>query len=452
MIDPIFSTGRMRAIFAPSASIARMLEFEAALARAEATAGVIPQDAAAAIAAQCDARHFDAETLSNAARDAGNRAIPLLKMLTLRVDEDARGYVHWGATSQDVIDTALVLQIRDAMALVGAELRRLDRVLTMQVLRHRDTPMAARTLLQQALPITLGLKLATTLSAIRRHAERLGDAARRAAVLQFGGAAGTLAALGEAAPDVEQALARELALGVADVPWHAQRDRLVEVAAAVGGLIASLGKLARDIALLAQTEVGEAFEPAAEGRGGSSTLPHKRNPVGCAVALAAAVRAPHLVATMLGAAVQEHERGLGNWPAEWDTLPALFELAAGALDAMIQVVEGLDVDVARMRANLDLTHGQIMAEAVQMALAAHVGKASAHALVAEIGKRAAGEARPLGDALKRDPRVTQWLDARAIDRLMDPLHYLGQSAAFVDRVLAAGTRGDAAHDAHAPAS
>ncbi len=436
MIDAAFSTDAARAIFAPSALVARMLDFESALACAEAAAGVIPQAAADAIAAQCDAQHYDPLALSIAARDTGNRAIPLVAALTSRVAADARGYVHWGATSQDVLDTALALQVRDAFAMLAAGVAQLDDALTAQVLRHRDTPMAGRTLLQQALPVTLGLKLAGTLSALRRHRARLARAADGAAVLQFGGAAGTLASLGDRATAVERALAAALGLALADIPWHAQRDRLLEVAAALCGLVATLGKLARDVSLLAQTEVAEAFEPAAPGRGGSSTLPHKRNPVGCAVALAAAVRAPQLGATMFQAAVQEHERGLGDWAAEWDTLPALFELAAGSLAAMAAVVAGLDVDVARMRANLDLTHGQILSEAVQMALAVHIGKHDAHALVGEIGKRAAQDRRGLGAALKADTRVTRWIDAAAIDRLMDPANYLGMAGVFVDRVLA----------------
>jgi 3-carboxy-cis,cis-muconate cycloisomerase len=327
--------------------------------------------------------------------------------------------------------------MRDALALVASGIARIGDALAIEAKRHRDTPMCGRTWLQQALPVTLGLKLAATLAAVRRHAGRIEHATRQAMVLQFGGAAGTLASLGADAPAVERALAQQLDLGVADIPWHTQRDRLLEVAAALGGVTATLGKLARDISLLAQTEVAEVFEPAAAGRGGSSTLPHKRNPVGCAIALAAAVRAPHLVATMMSAAVQEHERGLGDWPAEWDTLPDLFELAAGSLAAMTAVVEGLDVDPARMRANLDLTRGQILAEAAQMALAVHVGKDVAHALVAEIGKRATTSGGALGDALKADVRVTRWLDAGAIDRLMDAANYLGMSGEFVDRVLAA---------------
>ncbi|MEO6929709.1 MAG: 3-carboxy-cis,cis-muconate cycloisomerase [Casimicrobiaceae bacterium] len=436
MIDAAFSTDAMDAVFAPASAVARMLDFEAALARAEASAGVIPQAAAAAIAAQCDTRHYDPQALSVAARVTGNRAIPLVAALTERVDAQARGYVHWGATSQDVLDTALVLQVRHASALIAADLERLDTALATQATRHRDTPMAGRTLLQQALPVTLGFKLAATLSALRRHARRLARASTQAAVLQFGGAAGTLASLGDRAQAVEHALARELDLSVADVPWHTQRDRLVDVAAVLGGLAVTLGKLARDVSLLAQTEVAEAFEPSAPGRGGSSTLPHKRNPVGCAVALAAALRTPNLVATMMIAGVQEHERGLGDWAAEWDTLPALFELAAGSLAAMIEVTEGLDVDTLRMRANLDLTRGQILSEAVQMALAGTLGKQQAHALVAEIARRAALDHQSLGDALKADPRIAPRLDAAAIDRLMDPTNYLGMAGAFVDRALA----------------
>jgi 3-carboxy-cis,cis-muconate cycloisomerase len=438
VVDAAFSTDRMRAIFAPQAFVQRMLDFEAALARACARADVIPASASQAIAAACQSAKFDAHALSVAARAAGNRAIPMVAALTAQVAPDARGYVHWGATSQDVLDTALVLQMRDGLALIDADVTRLADALALEARRHRDTPIAGRTLLQQALPVTLGLKLAGTYSAMRRHAARLARAAAGVRVLQFGGAAGTLASLAGAAHDVERALANELQLDVADMPWHTQRDRLVDVAAALGNLIATLGKLARDVSLLAQTEVGEAFEPSAPGRGGSSTLPHKRNPVGCAVALAAATRAPGLVATMMAAAVQEHERGLGDWAAEWDTLPALFELAAGALAAMIEVVEGLDVDAGRMRANLDITQGRILAEAVQMALAAHVGRDTAHALMAEIGKRAARDHRSLRSAIEDEPRVTRWLDAAAIAALMDPINYLGSSAAFVDRALAHG--------------
>jgi len=445
MVDPLFATDAMRSLFAPRATLARMLDVEAALARAEGACGVIPADAARAITDACATLDVDAATLVHAARESGNYAIPLVAALTRHVDAAARGYVHWGATSQDVIDTGRVLQLRDALAMLANELAGLDAALATQARRHRDTPLAGRTWLQQALPVTLGLKLATALAAARRQAARLARVRSEVAVLQFGGAAGTLASLGADAAAVERALAAELDLAVPELPWHTQRDRLVDVATMLGSLIATLGKVARDVALLAQTEVAEAFEPAAPGRGGSSTLPHKRNPVASSIALAAAVRAPGLVATMLAAAVQEHERGLGNWPAEWDVLPELCELAAGALAAMRAVVEGLDVDAAQMRANLAVTHGQILAEAVQMALAPSIGRGDAHALVAGIGKAAAARGVALGEALKNDARVTRWLDGAAIDRLMDPAHYLGMAGEFVDRALAVKPH-DPSHD------
>jgi 3-carboxy-cis,cis-muconate cycloisomerase len=437
--DSLFTTDAMRAVFTDRARIARMLEFEAALARAEADVGVIAQTAADAIARQCDAGAFDVAAIGKAARHAGNLAIPLVSALTRRVaaaDADAEGFVHWGATSQDVIDTGLVLQLRDALALVDADLARLAQGLATQARRHAATVLAGRTWLQQAVPITLGGKLAGTVSALDRHRTRLAAVRERALVLQFGGAAGTLASLRTQGLAVTQALARRLGLPVPDMPWHTQRDRLCEVATMLGLLVATLGKLARDLSLLAQTEVGEAFEPTSPGRGGSSTLPQKRNPVGAAIALTAAVRAPGLVATMLSAAVQEHERGLGNWPAEWETLPELVMLTAGALDALAEVVLGLDVDVARMRANLDITQGQIFAEAVQMALAPMIGRGTAHALVGGACRRAAAERVHLRDILLQEPQVTAVRDRSAIERRLDPAGYLGESPAYFERALA----------------
>jgi 3-carboxy-cis,cis-muconate cycloisomerase len=285
--------------------------------------------------------------------------------------------------------------------------------------------------------VTLGVKLAGVVSALDRHRERLARSRERALVVQFGGAAGTLASLGDKGLAVSAALARRLDLLAPDLPWHTQRDRLCDVAATLGILTATLGKLARDLSLLAQTEVGEALEPAIPGRGGSSTMPQKRNPVGASVALAAAVRVPGLVATMLSAAVQEHERGLGNWPAEWETLPEIALLAGGALAAMVEVVEGLEVDAARMRANLELTHGMIFAEAVQMALAPKIGRDAAHSLVSVACRRAAAENVHLRDILAQEPRVSEALDAQALARLFDPLRYLGQASEFIERALSA---------------
>jgi 3-carboxy-cis,cis-muconate cycloisomerase len=437
--DTLFTPDAMRAVFADRARIARMLDFEAALAGAEASVGVIPQAAADTIAAQCGIDGFDVDAIGRSARDAGNLAIPLVAALTRKVaatDRDAAGYVHWGATSQDAIDTGLVLQLRDALALVDRDAERLSRALARQVRTHATTVLAGRTWLQQALPVTLGVKLAAILGAIDRHRLRIAAVRENALVLQFGGAAGTLASLHDKGLAVTQALAQRLGLRAPDMPWHTERDRLCDIAATLGMLTATLGKLARDVSLLAQTEVGEAFEPAGPGRGGSSTMPQKRNPVGAAIALAAAVRVPGLVATMLSAAVQEHERGLGNWPAEWETLPLITMLAAGALDAMAEVIEGLDVDADRMRANLDATRGQIYAEAVQMALAPAIGRDVAHALVAGACRRALAEGAHLRDVLARDPQVAGRLDAEALDRLFDPRRYLGESAAYIERILA----------------
>ena len=440
MPDTLFTTDAMRAVFSDRARIQRMLDFEAALAQSEAAVGVIPKDAADAIAACCDAGRFDAESLAAAARSAGNLAIPLVAALTRTVaaaDPVARGYVHWGATSQDVIDTALVLQLRDALALIDADVERLAAALAVQARRHATTVLVGRTWLQHAIPVTLGVKLAGFVSALDRHRMRLSEARIRALVLQFGGAVGTLASLGDHGIAVSEALAVRLALPLPDLPWHTQRDRVCEIATVLGLLAATLGKLARDLALLAQTEVAEVFEPAAPGRGGSSTMPHKRNPVGASVAIAAALRIPGLVATMLGAAAQEHERGLGNWPAEWETLPEIALLVAGALAAMVDVAPGLDVDAERMRANLGLTQGQIFAEAVQMALAPALGRDCAHALVADACRRAAKERAHLREVLRAVPEVASALDATALDRLFDPAGYLGESSRYIERALAA---------------
>jgi 3-carboxy-cis,cis-muconate cycloisomerase len=439
MLEMLFTTEAMRAVFADATRVQRMLDFEAALARAEAAADVIPAAAAAAIVRCCRAEDYDLATLRASAREAGNLAIPLVTALTAqvaRLDVAARGFVHWGATSQDVIDTGLVLQLRDALDLMGADLARFATVLALQVRTHRSTPLVGRTWLQQALPVTLGLKLAGTLGAIDRHRQRITSLRSRIVQLQFGGAAGTLASLGARGLEVEAALATDLGLVIADAPWHTQRDNIGEMAAVLGLVTATLGKLARDLSLLAQTEVAEVFEPTAPGRGGSSTMPHKRNPVGAAIALAAAVQVPGLVNTMLVAAVQEHERGLGNWPAEWDTLPQIAMLTAGALEAMSSTVAGLDVDVERMARNLDITQGQIMAEAIQMALAPALGRDVAHALVGAACKRAAADRLHLRDVLLEEPEVRAVLDAAALARLFEPLSYLGSADAFIERVLA----------------
>ena len=440
LTDALFTTEAMRALLSDRRRIQAMLDFEAALARAEAKGGIIPAAAALAIEAQCRADLFDISALSRATADAGNPAIPLVKALTERVarhDPEAARYVHWGATSQDAMDTGLVLQLRAALDLVATDLAALSAALATLAQAHAQTPLAGRTWLQQATPVTLGLKAAGALSAIERHRARIAALRPRIAVLQFGGAAGTLASLGTQGLAVAALLAKDLELELPDVPWHTHRDRIAEVATTLGLITGTLGKIARDVSLLMQTEVGEAFEPAAAGRGGSSTLPHKRNPVSCAVVLAAAQRVPALVSVMLAAMVQEHERGLGGWHAEWETLPEICTLTAGALAHTIRTVEGLDVDAGRMAANLEMTNGLIVAEAVSMALAKHLGRQPAHELVERACRRSVDERRPLLAILDEDAAAREHVSTKDLQRLLDPRNYTGNAQAFVDRALSA---------------
>ncbi len=436
--DRLTSTAAMLAVFEPKATVQRMLDVEAALAHALARAGVIPTDAVAPIEAACQADRIDAAALTEAAARAGNLAIPLVKQLTACVgaqSADAAKYVHWGATSQDIIDSAMVLQLRDALDLIETGVETLCTALARQAATYRDTPMIGRTWLQQALPITLGLKFAQWLDALERHRERLVQLRLRALALQFGGAAGTLASLGDAAQPVAVALAEALSLPLPSVPWHTQRDRIAEAATVLGLLTGTLGKIARDVSLQMQTEVGELSEPPSSGKGGSSTMPHKRNPVGCAAALTAAARVPALVATMLGAMVQEHERALGGWQAEWETLPEIARLCAGALANIAEIADGLEVDTGQLAKNLDLTHGLILGEAVMLALGGSLGRLRAHELVEHAARAAVDSGRPLRQVLADIPDVTHVLDERQLDTLLDPANYSGQACQFVDNVL-----------------
>jgi 3-carboxy-cis,cis-muconate cycloisomerase len=335
------------------------------------------------------------------------------------------------------MDTGLVLQMRAGLARLEPDLQRLSDDLAKLAAAHARTPMPGRTLLQQAVPVTFGLKAAGWLSALERNRTRLAAARHAARALQFGGAAGTLSSLGQQGLEVAAALAKALDLDLPDLPWHGHRDRLADVAAVLGLLVGTSGKMARDIALLMQTEVAEASEPIGQGRGGSSTMPHKRNPIGCAVMLAAATRVPHLVATLLAAMPQEHERGLGGWHAEWETVPEIFLLASGALRHAADVVAGLTIDAAGMRKNLETTRGLIMAEAVMMALGDRIGRIEAHHLVEGACRRAVEEGSHLRDVLARNPAVTAHLSPDALDRLFAPDAYLGVAERFVQRVLAA---------------
>lgn len=433
----------MNQVWSSRATLQRMLDVEAALARALAAHRVIPADAVPAIVAACAADRLDADGLARAAALGGNLAIPLVKQLTACVndnDPNAAKYVHWGATSQDIIDTATVLQLRDAFDLIESGLDATCESLAALAREHRSTPAIGRTWLQQALPITLGLKFAQWLDALLRHRERLAVLRERVLVLQFGGAAGTLASLRDAAHAVSVSLADELKLARPTLPWHTQRDRIADAASFFGMLIGTLGKIARDVSLQMQTEIGELAEPAAAGKGGSSTMPHKRNPVGCAAVLTAATRAPGLVATVFAGMVQEHERALGGWQAEWDALPDLARLAGGALFHIGQIVGALEVRPERLAANLDVTHGLILGEAVMLALGDHIGRLNAHHLVEHASKTAVQTGRSLYDVLAADEAVTTHLGEERLRTLLDPAHYAGEAQAFVDAVLASYAR------------
>ncbi|GFM87699.1 3-carboxy-cis,cis-muconate cycloisomerase [Pseudomonas cichorii] len=443
LFDAYFTQSRMREVFSDAGRVQGMLDFEAALARAQAQVGLIPGEVVADIGESCRAELFDFDALAIAIGNAGNSAIPLVKALGKQIalrNPEAERYVHMGATSQDVMDTGLVLQVRRAIDLLERDLEQLADALAEQAKRHAQTPLAGRTWLQQATPVTLGMKIAGWLGAVTRHRQRLDEIKPRLLCLQFGGASGSLAALGDRAFAVAEALAGELQLSVPEQPWHTQRDRLVEFASLLGMIAGSLGKVGRDISLLMQTEVGEVFEPAAAGKGGSSTMPHKRNPVGAAVMIGAATRAPGLVATMFAAMPQEHERSLGLWHAEWETLPELCCLVSGSLQQALQVVPGLEVDEPRMLANLDSTRGLVLAEAVSIALAQRIGRDAAHHLVEQNCRRAVQQGVHLRQVLGEDPQVSAQLSSHELDRLLDPAHYLGQARLWVERAVAEYTR------------
>jgi 3-carboxy-cis,cis-muconate cycloisomerase len=442
LLDPLFRSQAVEKVFSNRATLQAMLDFEAALARAEARAGFIPASAAPSIEAKCRAELYDMTVLARAAASAGNLAIPLVKQLTLLVakkEKDAARYVHWGATSQDVIDTGRVLQLRQALVLISSELDLFAAVLGELAHKNRATLIVARTWMQQALPTTFGLKAAGWLDAIDRHSARLAETQERCIVLQFGGAVGTMAALGDRGLDVAANLAKELQLPLPELPWHSQRDRMAEIATTLGLFCGTLGKIARDISLHTQTEVGEVFEPSADGRGSSSTMPHKRNPVTSAVVLSAAARVPPLVSTMLAAMIQEQERGLGGWHAEWETLPDIVRLTAGALHHLTTTVSELELDPERMRQNLDVTHGLIFAEAVAMALAEKMPRTEAHEIVQLACKRAQSTRRDLRSVLAQDAIVKANLSEAELDRLFTPANYLGVADQFIDRVLASST-------------
>ena len=410
--------------FSDLATLRHMLRFEAALAMAAAEAGLIPQRHATTIAAACDAGLYDPAPLAAAARRTATLTVPVVKALTAEVakrDKDAADYVHWGATSQDVLDTAMVLQLGEAMPPLLDDLEAIVAAFASLARQHRATPMLGRTLLQPATPLALGQKVAGWASDIDRAGRRLAGSFRETQVVQFGGASGSLSALGDKAETVMTALAKELQLPLPPAPWFTQRVRVAAFAQDIALVCGALGKTARDISLMMQIEVGEAAEPSGAGRGGSSTMPHKRNPVGAALALAAANRAPQLAATIVAAMVQEHERALGGWQSEWPTVAALCETLGSAVEAMKEVAPGLAIDTDAIQANMDATEAAVFAERATFLLAGTMGKQKAAAIVEKALAKGGSFLEALG---------------RLEKELGDRKSLLGHSPQFVDRLLA----------------
>jgi 3-carboxy-cis,cis-muconate cycloisomerase len=427
----------MRAVMGERAYLARMLEVEAALARAQARLGIVPEAAAQAItAAAADVDRLDLPALAAATRNTGYPVVGLVKQLSALAGAEAGRWTHWGATTQDVMDTATVLQVRDGLALIRADLLATVHALASHAERHRRTVMAGRTHLQHALPITFGLKCATWLLPLATHVERLDQLRPRVEVVEFGGAAGTLASLGDRGVAVMEALAAELDLGAPPAPWHVVRDGLAEAVGFLGLLCGSLAKMATDVILLAQTEVAEVSEPHVAGRGGSSTMPQKRNPIASEYVLAAQRGVQALVPLMQGAMADDHERGTGPWQAEMLALPQAFVLTHGALLHARTLAEGLVVDSERMRRNLDATNGLIVAEAVMMGLAPTLGREHAHHVVGHASDAALREGIGLAEALMREAEVTAQVRPEDLRRMTDPAAYLGSADAFIDRILA----------------
>lgn len=438
LIDSLASTEALAELFSDRSILRAMLDFEVALARAEAKVGIIPQAAADAIAAAADPAAFDLPALSRDALRAGTLSIPCAKRLTELVrsrDAAAARFVHFGATSQDVSDTALILLLERAESLIEADLKTAEQTLHALSEQHKNTVMLGRTLLQAAPPITLGLKAAGWHAAIRRGRERLSAEFRGAQLLQLGGAVGTISVLDNRALELAEQLAHELGLTCPEAPWHTHRDRLAAFACACGVVTGSLGKIARDISLLMQNEVGEAAEPATPGRGGSSTMPHKRNPIGCAVVLAAAYRVPGLVSSYLSSMVQEHERSVGGIQSEWSTLATIVQSTGLAAASVAEVVAGLSVDTDRMKQNITATHGTIFAEKAAVLLAAEVGRDTAYELLEKASRQAIQQKRSLAEVLAEMPEVTKYLDRNTLQQLTQAENYLGSSELFRQRLL-----------------
>ncbi|HZD66593.1 MAG TPA: 3-carboxy-cis,cis-muconate cycloisomerase, partial [Acidimicrobiales bacterium] len=433
----LVGTEEMRRVFSDRERLQRYLDVEKALAAAQARLGIIPEEAAAGIARHCRVEELDLDLVRDRTEVIGYPVLPVVEQVVAACGEDHGRYVHWGATTQDITDTATVLQLRDALTLVDTDLGSIAERLASLAATHRDTPMAGRSNLQQAVPVTFGFKVAGLLATVDRHRERLSQLWPRVMVGELGGAAGTLASLGPRGLEVRRELMAELGLGEPEIAWHTARDRFGEVASFLGLVDGTLGKLATDVKLMMQTEVGEVFEPFQPGRGSSSTMPQKRNPISCNFITACVGVSRQLVAAMLEAMVADHERSTGPWEIEWVALPELFTLTAGALSQARTLLEGLEVHPEAMAANLHLTGGLVATEAVMMELGPVLGRQRAHDLIYSLTREALATNRPLVDVLAGDREIARHCDRARLVELVDPRNYVGQAGTMVDQVLAA---------------
>lgn len=428
LYESLFYDKAVNHIFSPEQTVQYLLTFEANLALAQAQEGFIPKEYAQIIAECCTVKAIDVPALVAQVGLGGNVTIPLVKQLTVLVKQkspEAAKFVHYGATSQDVIDTAQMLQAQASIVLMQERLAVIIAQLYELAYAHRHTVMIGRSFMQQARPITFGLKVVTWLDGLVRAKERL---AQLSFYVQLGGAVGTLASMPDKGQAIAQSLASLLGLSYHPVVWHTQRDLLAQIATTVGLLSGSLGKIAKDISLLMQTEIAEVFEPSAQGKGGSSTMPHKRNPVSCIAILANAQRVPALVSTLLQAQLQDHERATGAWHTEWETLAQILQLCAGSLAQTQVMTQNLEVNTSQMLRNIEATQGLIFAENVSLALAEQLGKAEAHEQVEQWCKLAQAE----GVHLKTMVARQQLLTPEQLEQLFNPVNALGFAVTMVE--------------------
>lgn len=446
LLSGLFSHGPVASETGEVALLQAMLDVEVALTRALAKAGIAPGQAATEVAAAADASTFDLAAIGRGTADTGTPVPAMLSALRSRISEQAAAHLHQGATSQDIVDTALMLVAHRALAPTLAELAGAADACAQLADGHRATLAPGRTLLQQALPLTFGIKAATWLSGLDGAYAELADVRQEALAVQLAGAVGTLAALGDRGLEVMSDVAADLGLAEPPLGWHTVRLRPARLSAALGSALGVMGKIARDVVLLAQTEVAEAAEDAGEGRGGSSTMPHKRNPVGAIAVIACAMRGPGLVATILASMVQEHERAAGAWQAEWEPMLELLRLAGAAATSLRALLEGLEVDAGRMGGNLDTTGGLVMSESVAAALSESIGRPAAQALVSKAAATSAREGRAFREVLADLPEVATALGSDGLAAALDPRRYLGVSDALIGRALAEHRRVLDEHD------